>query len=818
MEHNRDKVTPSSGMSLEPLFNGQSLESNATLEGITAKDSSFLICTVHRVVANMNHQHPRLFPYKAYHIKYQMPYWRVCTKVKKMKFNLLELIEEKCHNQRPFTKLELINHFYSLISALEYLHQRQLSHQNIKPENILFDFDYVIYLSDCAEACHDENNGQNSQIDKPENTFDTRSFVEKCEKNRLYAEDLVALGFIFLMMGEARGYFQHTSQEEFNKTQESLQLRLSYIHHTYGEEIADLISQMISITSAEATTIEDIRRNLEAKCIGSIAPLTPNKEQQEQLNNDQTSIMLLKPTTEEHHVRGRTGSVQLSGKNYLFLPWKYSKSLRTISKYGVFERRSLGLLKRCFKIGSCQNLQKVGKKVGFNGLDLIQSDNGSRLPHSRRSRSSKVQQISTYLSNFENIKSFQVEFTCDNLTCKDLFVFGRNLLKLKYLKKLKVGFICGQILCDSGLELLGHAIKRLRELEDLHLYLNRWTKITDKGFNKFCQDLSNLSKLKRLVLEIEEFPQLGDSGMSRLGRHFAKFSQLIELDLTFFRCSSIAGTQLAAISEYLAQLKSLRKLVVNMKQSCGFMNQGITGLSNALTNMIELRELKLNFLSCDITEGGFTALADALEKLIHLNGLDLTFGNNDQVTNKAFEALSISLAKLVQLKSLKLVFFQCDKLTDSAIFGLKEALTKMKNLNELELNFRWCMQITDHGICKLGEAFLNLKFLNKLSLSFDGCRISDTGVSRLGQDLAKLEYLNGFKFEVRECKGIQGSGISQLGECLTKLVKLGQIQLNFCGCGGNYRQKFNEGILSLRKSISKLPRVNLNENTITPNC
>ena len=88
----------------------------------------------------------------------------------------------------------------------------------------------------------------------------------------------------------------------------------------------------------------------------------------------------------------------------------------------------------------------------------------------------------------------------------------------------------------------------------------------------------------------------------------------------------------------------------------------------------------------------------------------------------------------------------------------------------------------------------------------------------MGQDLAKLQYLDKFKLEVRECKRIQGSGISKLGESLTKLVKLGQIQLNFCGCGGNYRQRFNEGIISLRKAISRMPNVNVDRNTIAPYC
>jgi len=73
---------------------------------------------------------------------------------------------------------------------------------------------------------------------------------------------------------------------------------------------------------------------------------------------------------------------------------------------------------------------------------------------------------------------------------------------------------------------------------------------------------------------------------------------------------------------------------------------------------------------------------------------------------------------------------------------------------------------------------------------------------------------------VRECKRILGSGISKLGEYLTKLAKLGQIQLNFCGCGcgGNYRQRFDEGIISLRKAILRMPNVNVDRNTIAPYC
>ena len=806
-----ERCNISTRVSKEPQLTVHSYSPGYILKCIQTTDPSILITMTHRIVANSNHNHPRILSYKTYNMEHHSPYWKVSIQVRRMKTNLQDLLQIKQRTKSAFSKIELLNHLYSLISALEYLHNKGLAHQNIKLENILFDDEEVVYLTDCASS-HGICKGS------PNQHFDE---VDEEESNEFYTKDIIDLGFIMLKMcGTLDSNIP--SGEDKCKEWELVRQRVNSVRRKYGKDISDLIYRLITLNETGYVSAESIRKDLEAKYAGSISPISSSKKlfhTQGELTHDKP-LSLLNLQDECWTRRKRAESLQILDSNYLFMPWRFSRSIRFISKFGNMERQSLGLLKKCFKLGSCQNLSKVGKKIGFRGIEFIQSDNGVRPIHVRRSGAglSKIQQMGECISRFQNLKEFQIEFNCDNITCEDLASFGKSLLKLKYLKKLRIGFTCGQMLCDSGLKLLGQDIKRLRDLRDFHLHLNKWLKISDKGLNYVCHGLSKLRKLTRVTLEIEEIPQIGNFFTSSLGQELAKLPQLAEINLTFYRCSGITGAQLASFCEHLPKMKQLRKFIVNMKQARGFMDDGIIGLSKALPSLTELRELKLNFLNCEVTEVGFTALGDRLGDLTKLNTLDLTFGNNDEISHQTFEKISLSLANLSDLRSLRLVFFQCDKLTDIAINCLAEALYPMKKLNELELSFRWCMQISDQSICKLGEALRDLIYLNKLGLSFDGCKISDIGVSKLGQDLAKLEYLDMFKLEVRECKGIQGSGISKLGECLTKLVKLGQVQLNFCGCGGNYRQRFNEGIISLRNAISKLPKVNLNENTVAPYC
>jgi len=753
-----------------------------------------------------------------------------------MQRNLLGLLKEQRDSKAYISKIDLINHFYSLASALNYLHGRAIIHQNIKAENILFDKDNKAYLTDCGPA---RNEMEKSQEDGNDLKGEEVSMgLIEFEKENLYAKDVKELGFLFLAMCDPlRNFFE--PKEYLNNSTEFLKKRLLNVRTRYGKDLADIISDMTLPEPCNRITAGNFCKRIEEN-YSDLIPLLENishspksefliKEQKSSENHlsftraqDINTKKSTKNTTIQEDITPtqilkRSDSIHTIGKGFIFLPWRYTKSSKTLSKYGAIGTKSLNTLKRCTKLGSWHNFKKVGKKIEFGGLDLIQTDNVVRLPNSRPNSATKVQQISRFIRQFPSIKEFQVDFTCDNLTAKDILVFGKGLFRLKYLEKLKVGFTCGQTLCDAGLGLLGLVLKRIKSVEDLHISLNKWTKVTDKGFYYLSNALSRLANLKRLVLEIEEFPEIGENSLDYLGKNLAHMQKLTELDMTFFRCSSISGRQLSTFSKHLSELKGLKKLSVNMKQARGSMNEGLISLSKALLNTTELKELKLNFLSCDIAETGFSCLGETLGHLLQLQTLHLTFGNNDNVTNQGFEAIATSIKKLQLLKSLKLVFFQCDKITDIAICSLAEALSQAY-LHELELNFRWCMQITDYGINKLGEAFLNLVHLNRLGLSFDGCRISDAGVSKLGQDLARLEYLDGFKLEVRECKRIQGSGISKLGECLTKLVKLGQVQLNFCGCGGNYRQRFNEGIISLRKAISRLPNVNVDQNTIAPYC
>jgi len=816
-----------------PFFDLHTPDSDTLIKSLITKDPTTFINVIHRITSNSNHSHPHILPYKAYHIENQASFWKIFIKVEKMEANLLQVLEAKKESDHEFSKAELVRTFYSLLTALDFLHSSNMCHNNLKSENVLFDKDGNAYLTDIISY-----NSDNKELAREYG--ESKSEAGFNEQEDLLTKDLINMGLIFLMMCECKRNLRQPT-ENVAKAQEFYKQRVHSIRGKYGKDVADLIGLMIMGDVNEKVNVKSLLKFLENNFCHDVLRLQERNNAVAEAGNQnnmmtESSVNVLRKVPPKLAItngnmqeqmmairdqfyprKGSDSATSLSGTtNYLYLPYRCNKSIRNLSKYGVMDNRSLNILKKCNKLGgSLQNLKKVGKKVEFSGIEIVQSDNAVRIPNS--TRPTKVQQLGWNLSHFANIKEFQIEFTSDTVTCKDLVYFGKSLFRYKELKKLRVGFVCGQTFCDYGMKSLGNAIKKNKYIEDLHLSLNRWVKATEKGFTSLIRSISKLTKLKRFVLDIEEFQQIGNISMIELGQDLAKLTHLTELELNFFRCSCISGQQLEILSEYLAKLTNLKKLSINMKQARGMMNMGVTALGKRLNNLRELRELKLNFLSCDVGETGFDELSMSLRNMKQLNVLELTFGNNDQVTNKCFEAIGNSLGELSHLRSLKLVFFQCDKLTDVAVYSLAEALDNLANLSELELNFRWCMQITDSGITRLGEAFLNLVHLNRLGLSFDGCRISDAGVSKLGQDLAKLQYLDGFKLEVRDCKGIQGTGISKLGECLTKLVKLGQIQLNFCGCGGTYRQRFNEGIISLRKSISKLPNVT-NLDQIAPYC
>ena len=86
----------------------------------------------------------------------------------KLKYSLANLLQQHVQKKTKFSKQELIHHFDSLLSAVAYLREQNISHRNIKPENILFDEAGVIRVTEIGSGNIEKLRERNSIYVAPE--------------------------------------------------------------------------------------------------------------------------------------------------------------------------------------------------------------------------------------------------------------------------------------------------------------------------------------------------------------------------------------------------------------------------------------------------------------------------------------------------------------------------------------------------------------------------------------------------------------------------------------------------------------------------
>ena len=116
-------------------------------------------------------------------------------------------IEKRIKNQNFYTEIELINIMKQLVNVLCYLQRKNISHRDIKPQNILICKNNIFKITDLGEAKTNNNSDINkvstlkgSQLFMSPNLF----FVLKYEGNKtkvrhnIFKSDVFSLGYCFV--------------------------------------------------------------------------------------------------------------------------------------------------------------------------------------------------------------------------------------------------------------------------------------------------------------------------------------------------------------------------------------------------------------------------------------------------------------------------------------------------------------------------------------------------------------------------------------------------------------------------------------------
>ena len=121
---------------------------------ILAKNDRFLIQNFDEIVLGFSCDHDSLVPIRGYSIQKieNSPSYNIYIKLPRMKESLRQVIQRNKQSNTSFQEKDIIVYLYSLLCGVEYLHSKRIAHRDIKPDNILLDYQGKAKLSDIGLA------------------------------------------------------------------------------------------------------------------------------------------------------------------------------------------------------------------------------------------------------------------------------------------------------------------------------------------------------------------------------------------------------------------------------------------------------------------------------------------------------------------------------------------------------------------------------------------------------------------------------------------------------------------------------------------
>jgi len=201
---------------------------------LRAKDFDGFLAILQSIVIGYNCEHQSILPTKGYSVKQtESQEYDVYVKMPRMKHNLQDVINlHKKESKKEIPESQIVRYFYSLVSGLEYLHEKKIAHQNIKLQNALLDEDGKLQLSDVGL------------------TVTPKKSKEK--KINLCKEDIWNLGVLIASLCQL---------EEISES--SIEIALEEIEKKYSPFLTDIMKNMLMASPDSRKTCKEIRTDLE---------------------------------------------------------------------------------------------------------------------------------------------------------------------------------------------------------------------------------------------------------------------------------------------------------------------------------------------------------------------------------------------------------------------------------------------------------------------------------------------------------------------------------------------------------------------------
>jgi len=231
---------------------------------IIAKNDLDLIRKFDEIVLGFSCDHDSIVPVRGYNIQKieNSPSYNVYIKLPRMKESLKQVIQRNKQNNTPFEEKDIIAYLYSLLCGFEYLHSKKIAHRDIKPDNILFDYQGKAKLSDIGLTKFVDDN-ETSYFDSER--LGTRNYMapELFKKKDWYKADAWSLGVI---IAELCNLIDHKIQNPEERDKD-FKNKLIQGEMNYNKDLVHLLRGLLELNPEKRMSIEEARKYMEKNLV-----------------------------------------------------------------------------------------------------------------------------------------------------------------------------------------------------------------------------------------------------------------------------------------------------------------------------------------------------------------------------------------------------------------------------------------------------------------------------------------------------------------------------------------------------------------------
>jgi NIMA (never in mitosis gene a)-related kinase len=172
-------------------------------------------------------------------------------------------LPNKIHNQiakgepNDFSENEIIDVFFQMCKGVKYLHERNLIHRELKPENIFITEDSTIKIADFAIAKYLDEAIKNNMHSRGFNPYLPPEFYQKGKYD--IKGDIWSLGVILYELCTLKKPFRN--EFWFDLLKEIVESNPPSISENYSKQLGALVELLLSKEPTKRPTIQQILKN-----------------------------------------------------------------------------------------------------------------------------------------------------------------------------------------------------------------------------------------------------------------------------------------------------------------------------------------------------------------------------------------------------------------------------------------------------------------------------------------------------------------------------------------------------------------------------